>query len=317
MNYSFVFPGQGSQEVGMGRSLYDEYDSARAVFDSADKALGFRLSEFIFEGPEEKLQETEFTQPAILTTSIAVYSVLAEITGRTILKPSFMAGHSLGEYTALVASGALSLEDGVKLVHLRGRLMQEAVPIGEGTMAAILGLNAEEIDRVCKQVSGVKGCQAANYNSPGQTVISGHVEAVSDAVELSKEMGARKAVLLKVSAPFHSSLMFPVAEKLEKAASECDWKKPYVPVVVNYSGKPVTEISDIISALKEQTYNPVLWSASVDYMVNAGSTTFFELGPGKVLSGLIRKCVKGTAVMAGQDKESLARIKEKIDREGS
>ena len=215
MRYALVFPGQGAQEVGMGKSLYDTFDAARDVFQKADHALNFKLSQLIFEGPEEKLTLTAFTQPAILTASIAAYRVLTESMGVS-LKPAFLAGHSLGEYTALVAAGALSLEDGVRLVHLRGSLMQEAVPEGKGAMAALIGLEPDVVEEVCRRVAPNKECQAANFNSPGQVVISGETSFVEKAVEEAKVQGARKAVMLKVSAPFHSNLMVPVADQLQR-----------------------------------------------------------------------------------------------------
>lgn len=304
MTYAVVFPGQGAQEVGMGKSLYENFNAAKAVFNCADDALGFNLSNLIFQGPEEELKKTAYTQPAILTMSIAVFKTLTIDLGLDI-SPEYMAGHSLGEYTALVASGALSLEEGVRLVHLRGKLMQEAVPLGEGTMAAILGLPSEKVIAICKEASGDRSCQAANFNSPAQTVISGHTEAVEKAVEIAKSNGARRAVILKVSAPFHSYLLKPVAPKLRKAAEECTWYRPVCPVVANYSARSVESREEIINALSEQTYMPVLWADSVSFMGENGINSFLEVGPGKVLSGLIKKTIKGSRVLSVADPVSL------------
>lgn len=307
MAYAVVFPGQGAQETGMGMDLCATFPSARSVFEKADESLGFNLSKIIFEGPEAELQKTAFTQPAILAMSIAVYRALTIDMGLT-LSPMYMAGHSLGEYTALVASGALSLEEGVRLVHLRGSLMQEAVPLGEGTMAAILGLGSEEVVSICREVSGEKSCQAANFNSPVQTVISGHTEAVENAIELAREKGARRAVMLKVSAPFHSHLLEPVAPKLSEAARSCSWSEPLCPIIANYSAQPVSGREEIITALSQQTFMPVLWSDTVHFMEKQGINTFIEIGPGKVLSGLIRKTVKGSKVLSVPDGGSLEQV---------
>lgn len=288
----------------MGKDLFENFQVARETFLSADQALDFELSNIIFNGPEEELQKTAFTQPAILTMSIAVYRVMVEMLGKEP-KPAFVAGHSLGEYTSLVAAGAISLEEGVRLVHLRGRLMQEAVPIGKGSMAAILGMVPEEIISICEEVSGEGVCEAANFNSPGQVVISGETEAIDKAVSIASERGAKKAVKLKVSAPFHSSLMFPVSSKLRDAALHCNWKEPYCPVIANSTAKPEQKVDTIIECLVEQTHMPVLWSDSIEYMHLQGVETFYEIGPGKVLSGLVRKCVKGSNVHAAGDLNSL------------
>lgn len=307
MSYALIFPGQGAQEVGMGKDLFDNFRVAKETFLSADEALGFKLSQTIFQGPEQELQKTAFTQPAILTMSIAAYRVLVEMMGKTP-EPAFVAGHSLGEYTSLVASGSISLEEGVRLVHLRGELMQEAVPIGEGSMAAILGLDKDSVISICEEVSGERVCDAANFNSPGQVVISGHTDMVEEAVRLASEKGAKRAVKLKVSAPFHSSLMKSVSMKLREAALLCQWREPYCPVVANATARPEHEVETIIEALVEQTYKPVLWSGSVEYMGLQGVDTFYEIGPGRVLSGLVRKCLKGVNVHAAGDISGLEQM---------
>lgn len=292
MPYSFIFPGQGSQEIGMGKDIRDAFKTAQDIFQRADDALSFPLSKIIFEGPEEELRRTAYTQPAILATSIAIISVLKELAGES-LRPAFLAGHSLGEYTALVAAGTLSLEDGVRLVHLRGRLMQEAVPEGMGAMAAILGLDAQTVSAVCAEVAPASECQPANFNSPGQIVISGEAEFVQKAMALAKERGAKRAVPLNVSAPFHSRMMRPVADKLLAAFEKCSWATPSVPIVSNVRALPVTNVEDIQDALFHQTYMPVLWDSSVNWMADAGVESFFEVGPGNVLGALVKKCRKG------------------------
>lgn len=292
MSYSLIFPGQGSQEVGMGRDIRDAFKSAAEVFQRADDALSFSLSKIIFDGPEEELRRTAYTQPAILVASIAAISVLEELVGKR-LQPASLAGHSLGEYTALVAARTLSLEDGVRLVHLRGRLMQEAVPEGKGAMAAILGLDAQAVSDICQEVAPLHECQPANFNSPGQIVISGETEFVEKAMLLAKEKGAKKTVLLNVSAPFHSRLMRPVADQLLTAFKRCAWENPSAPIVSNVRALPVANVQDIQDALFHQTYMPVLWEKSIHWMADSGVDTFFEIGPGTVLGALVKKCCKG------------------------
>ena len=295
MRYALIFPGQGSQEVGMGRDLHEAFGTARDVFSRADEALGFSLSRIIFEGPDEELKRTAFTQPAILTMSIAALYSLEKEMGLS-LDPMFLAGHSLGEYTALVAAGSISLEDGVRLVHLRGRLMQEAVPEGEGAMAAILGLEAEAVSEVCEKAAPSGECQPANFNSPGQVVISGKTAFVHAAMEKAKEYGAKKTVLLNVSAPFHSRQMRPVADRLREAFGKIEWKNSPVPIISNSAASPVHSVEEIQDTLFDQTFLPVLWQASVNRMADEGVEAFYEIGPGTVLTGLVKKCRKGMHV---------------------
>ena len=297
MTYALVFPGQGAQEVGMGRGFYDACPAARRVFDEVDEALGFSLSRVIFQGPEEELRKTALTQPAILTVSIAILVGLREEWNLS-LEPAFVAGHSLGEYTALVAAGTLSVQDGARLVHLRGDRMQHAVPLGEGSMAAVLGLDAEAIREVCAEVSALGVCELANYNAPGQIVLSGQVQAVERAQELAKERGAAKVIPLKVSAPFHCALMRPVAEELERAFEGARWSPPRWPVLANVDAAPKTDVPSIRKALYAQTYSPVLWAEEVRAMADQGVQAFVEIGPGNVLSGLAKRCVKGTKTLS-------------------
>ncbi|NLB84155.1 MAG: ACP S-malonyltransferase [Synergistaceae bacterium] len=295
MIYSLIFPGQGSQEVGMGKDLADAYPVAREVFQRVDDALSFPLSGTIFDGPEEELKRTALTQPALLAASIACFEVLKERAGEPLI-PHFLAGHSLGEYTALVAGGTLSLEDGARLVHLRGRLMQEAVPEGKGAMAAILGLDPAVVEEICREGAPLGECQPANFNSPGQVVVSGETDFVKGVMGLAKERGAKRVVPLNVSAPFHSRQMRPVADKLLEAFGECSWKNPSAPIVSNAWAEPVSTVEEILRALFDQTFHPVLWCDSVSFMADRGVQGFLEIGPGTVLAGLVKKCRKGLAV---------------------
>lgn len=307
MRYALLFPGQGAQEVGMGKDLFQRHSAARRVFEVADQALGYSLTRIIFEGPEEELTRTENAQPAILTVSIAVKAVLEHELG-TPLTPALVAGHSLGEYTALVAAGALSLEDGVRLVHLRGKWMQEAVPVGQGSMAAILGLDDALVKQACEEAAQGQVCSPANFNAPGQIVISGHAEAVARAVEIARRLGAKRAIPLKVSAPFHCSLMEPVAELLQKAFSRCAWKEPSCPLVNNVSATLLTKPDEIREALRKQTYSPVLWLESVQAMEREGISHYLEIGPGSVLSGLVRKGAKTAVILDTSTTEGLSRM---------
>ncbi len=298
---AFIFPGQGSQYPGMGRELAENFAAARAVFEEADQTLGFGLSELCFNGPDEELQLTANTQPAILTVSIAAFRVLTEYG----IKPDLVAGHSLGEYSALVAAGSLTLTDAVSLVRLRGQLMQEAVPPGVGAMAAILGLEAEEVVAACAIAARNQVCGPANYNAPTQTVIAGHREAVERAVEECRLRGARRAILLKVSAPFHSALMLPAQERLTVPLAKTEFKDLKVPLVNNVEAQLVTKGSDARSGLVRQVSAPVLWTASVNRMLAEEVDTFIEVGPGRVLIGLVKSISKEVSLLNVEDLSSL------------
>lgn len=282
MKTAFVFPGQGSQKVGMGKELYDNLETARNVFDLASSVLGFDIQKICFEGPEEKLQLTEISQPAILTTSMAILSALNK-------KPDIVAGHSLGEYSALVCAGAITFKDAVKIVNLRGKFMQEAVPVGKGAMAAVLGLDREKLAECLKNASSIGVVEAANFNSPGQIVISGETEAVNEASKLLKEAGAKRVIPLAVSAPFHSSLMKSAADKLRIELDKIEIKDADIPVISNVTALPVTKGSEIKELLVKQVTSSVLWEDSITRMESMGIGNFVEIGNGKVLSGLIKK----------------------------
>lgn len=292
MSYALVFPGQGAQEVGMGKDFYDGYAGSRAVFEEADEALGFSLSGVIFDGPEDELVKTALAQPAILTASIAVLRAVEEEHGKP-LSPSFLAGHSLGEYTALVASGVLSLGDAVRLVHKRGTLMQEAVPFGVGAMSALLGLDLGAVRAICEEASQGQVCSPANVNAPTQIVISGEAPAVERAGVLAKERGASKVIPLKVSAPFHCALMRPVADSLRGEFASLTWRDPRVPVIANVDSSQLRTVGAVQDAICAQTYSPVMWADGALAMEAAGVDTFLEFGPGSVLSGLIKRICKG------------------------
>ena len=285
---AFIFPGQGSQRAGMGRDLAQISPAARAAFDEADQALGFGLSGLCFNGPEEDLQLTANTQPAILTASVAAFRALSE----KGFKPDLVAGHSLGEYSALVAAGALSLGDAARLVRRRGELMQEAVPVGVGAMAAILGIGAEKVTEACEAAALDQVCAPANFNTPEQIVIAGHKEAVERAVEECKARGARRAMMLKVSAPFHSALMRPAQEKMVGPLDAAHFNDLSPPVVNNVDAAIVTSGSQSREALIRQISAPVRWTQSVTKMFDGGVETFVEIGPGKVLIGLVKAIAK-------------------------
>lgn len=307
MKYAVVFPGQGAQEVGMGKDFFDRYTTSRAIFERSNEALGFNLSRIIFSGPDIELEKTEYAQPAILTTSMALFRCLEEEKG-IAFTPEFVAGHSLGEYTALVASEALSLEDGVRLVHLRGKLMQEAVPLGVGSMAAIIGLDRESVISICESASELGICQAANFNAPGQIVISGERQAVDKAISMCKDAGAKRALPLKVSAPFHSRLMRPVADRLRESIARSEWKKPKWPLVANVSAQKETDVESIQEALFLQTFMPVLWSGSVEFIISRGVRHFVEIGPGSVLTGLIKRISADANCLSLFDLDGLGQV---------
>lgn len=305
---AFVFPGQGSQFVGMGQALAEKSEAARLVFEQADEALGFSLSGLCFQGPEEELKLTANTQPAILTASIAVLSAFRE--KQPGFAPDFVAGHSLGEYSGLVAAGALSFADAVKTVRARGQFMEEAVPAGQGAMAAVLNMDRAALHAVCEEVTAAgHPVQLANMNCPGQIVISGSAEGVKLAGEKAKAAGAKRVLPLNVSGPFHSSLMQPAADKLKVVLAGVSVQDAGVPVVANVSARPVSDAREIVDSLVQQVSAPVLWEDSVQWMVEQGVTTFVEIGPGKVLAGLIKKIAPAeTTMISVQDEESLAEL---------
>lgn len=315
MKYAIIFPGQGAQKPGMGQSFCEKYKVSSDVFAEADDALGFKLSDIIFNGTQEDLAKTAITQPAILTTSIAVYRAAQDKFGGT-LAPVCMAGHSLGEYTALVASGALSLSDGVRLVHLRGQLMQEAVPVGAGKMVAVVGMKLDEIMAICKQAEEGQVCSAANVNQPEQIVISGNTEAVERAEVLIKEQHSGRVIPLRVSAPFHCSLMRPVAEKLKAEFEKVTWHTPTCPIVSNAEAKLMSKTAEIRRALYEQTYSPVLWVQDVLKMQEFGVEHYIEMGPGSVVSGLVRKILKGNRPFAVSTPEDVDTAFETVNESG-
>ena len=285
---ALLFPGQGSQAVGMGRDVFDASPAARATFEAADRALGFSLSKLCFEGPDDELRRTEIQQPAILTTSIALLHALEE---RRPLAPSYVAGHSLGEYSALVAAGALAFEDAVVLVNRRGRFMQEAVAAGKGAMAALMGLDPAAVDDACRAAAAEAGAvvSSANYNSPQQTVIAGDAAAVERAIALAKERGAKRAVPLAVSAPFHCALMRPAAEKLKSELARVRFRDPRVPVITNVEAEPNASGARIPALLEQQVTAPVRFTESVKRLAALGVTRVIEIGPGSVLTGLVAR----------------------------
>ena len=304
---AFVFPGQGAQKVGMGKSLAENFPVCREVFTEADSALEESLSTLCFEGPAEALLLTENTQPAILAMSIAVLR-LVESRG---VRASFAAGHSLGEYAAHVAAGTLSFADAVRTVRRRGRYMQEAVPVGEGAMAAILGLDADEVATACAETMAAlagRVVSPANLNAPGQVVIAGHADAVAKAGERAKELGAKRAIPLAVSAPFHCALMKPAEDRLAPELRALATSDPKIPVVANVDAQPKRTAAAAIDALIRQVASPVRWEEVVKRLVAEGATTFVELGPGSVLAGLIKKIDRGVKVTSVEDEQGLSAL---------
>ncbi|KXF78087.1 ACP S-malonyltransferase [Paramesorhizobium deserti] len=307
MAIAFTFPGQGSQAVGMGKALAETYPEARAVFDEVDDALGEKLSDIIFEGPEETLTLTANAQPALMAVSLAVIRVL-EAKGFSLKdKVAYVAGHSLGEYSALCAAGTFSIADTARLLRIRGNAMQRAVPVGEGAMAAIIGLEHGDVDAVCTQASASGICQIANDNGGGQIVISGSKPAVEMAARLATDLGAKRAIMLPVSAPFHSALMAPAADAMREALAGVKKSDPIVPLVANVRAAPVTDANEIARLLVEQVTGQVRWRETIEWFAANGVTTLYEIGAGKVLTGLARrisKDVAGTAVGTAEEIEA-------------
>ncbi len=301
---AFIFPGQGSQYVGMGKELFENFSVAKKVFEEADDTLHLSISALCFKGPEEALKLTENTQPAVLTMSIAALKVLQAEKGMT---PQFTAGHSLGEYSALVVSGALTFSEAVKMVRLRGKFMQEAVPVGEGAMAAVLGMEQEQVEKLCEEISYGEVLTPANFNCPGQIVIAGHSKAVERAIERIKQEG-KKAVLLPVSAPFHSPLMKPAGERLEKALEEISVSDLKVPVVTNVEAEVNTSKDRVKGLLVAQVSSPVRWEESMRKMIEKGIEHLFEIGPGKVLSGLMKRIDSRVETKNLEDLQTLKKI---------
>jgi [acyl-carrier-protein] S-malonyltransferase len=308
---AFLFPGQGSQAVGMGKELAEKYPVARETFDEADEALGYKLSQLCFEGPEEKLRLTEITQPAILTTSIAALRVL-----RTKgVNPRFVAGHSLGEYSAHIAASAMSFPDAVRTVRNRGKYMQEAVPVGVGAMAAILGMDLGKVTAVCTDAAQGEVCEPANINSGEQIVISGHAAAVERATKLASERGAKRAVMLSVSAPFHCSLMKPAQDRLATDLQSLGIQKPVIPVVCNVDAELVEDAERARDTLVRQVTGAVKWDSSMRLLIAKGIQTLVEVGPGKVLCGLMRQIDRSKACANVGDEASLVKTLEQLTAE--
>jgi [acyl-carrier-protein] S-malonyltransferase len=299
---AYIFPGQGSQNAGMGKDLAANFAAAREVFAAADEALGFSLSRLCFEGPAEDLQLTENTQPAILTVSAAALAVLKS---EGMRPATFVAGHSLGEYSALVAGGALAADEAAWTVRARGRYMQEAVPVGVGAMAAILGLDLSAIEQVCADAEEGQVCSPANINSPGQVVIAGNTEAIDRAIELAKERGAKRAIKLNVSAPFHCRLMMPAQERLAADLNALQFQPLHVPLITNVDATAIESGTQASEALVRQVSAPVRWLQSMELLIGAGVDTFVEIGPGKVLCGLLRQIDRSVRCLNIEDAASL------------
>ena len=310
MGAAFIFPGQGSQTVGMGKALADAFPAAKAVFDEVDTALGEKLSATIFEGPADKLTLTQNAQPALMAVSLAAIRVLQKEAGLDLKRDAqFVAGHSLGEYSALAAAGAFSVSDAARLLRTRGQAMQKAVPVGTGAMAALLGLDFGQASAVAAEAAQGDVCQAANDNGAGQVVVSGHKAAVERAVEIAKTKGAKRAMLLPVSAPFHCALMQPAAEVMAEALSKVQINAPAVPVVANVLARPLSDPKEIVDALVKQVTGTVRWRECVEYMSGAGVTTFYEVGAGKILSGLVKRLAASASSTAIGTTDDIAAFK--------
>ncbi|MDQ0048016.1 [acyl-carrier-protein] S-malonyltransferase [Paenibacillus polymyxa] len=308
---AFIFPGQGSQAVGMAKDAYEAVPAATEVFRQADERLGFALSTLVFEGPDTALKQTSNTQPALLTASIALYEAFKE---KMDIHPDYVAGHSLGEYSALVASGVLAFEDAVETVRARGQFMEQAIPDGQGGMAAVLGADREALAALCRDITeSGQLVELANINCPGQIVVSGTKEGVAAVAERVKEAGGKRAITLEVSGPFHSSLMKEAATKLSGKLGAVTFSKAQIPVVANVTAKPVREGSEIRQLLVDQVYSPVLWEDSVAWLLEQGVDTFVEFGPGSVLTGLVKKIDKTVKLYNISSLESFASVTEALE----
>jgi len=309
---AFLFPGQGAQYVGMGKSFADNYAKARAVFMEADEILGYKLSRIIFEGDENELKKTEITQPAVLTTSMAILSVLSE----EGITPEAVAGLSLGEYSALVCAGVLDFSDALILVQKRAEYMQQIVPLGEGGMAAILGLDREEVRALCEKSLPFGHIEPANYNCPGQIVIAGHIKALEEACRLAGEKKAR-AKMLSVSVPFHCKLLLPMKEKMASLLENIPLKPPAFPFVANVSASYLSDPEEIKSSLIKQSYSPVLWEDSMNLLISSGYDLFIEVGPGRALTGFMKKINKDVQAIHVEDKLSFSRLLKILEEVGA